>query len=303
MPISPENAARYPKDWRAISLRIKERAAMRCEGVPGQPPCGAIHGERHPITQAVVVLTVAHLGRPSEAPFLLHMARPTVTNEVVELIGFFVPRNPEVREWPSMMHDRTIAEFTAGPPAGGAGFVVTLQSGASGSPPGRPVVFASESATPIWIRLTKWRLFSEPFETAGITAESSACSEIETRYDVALSAAFARTCSESALRGAEVFVAAGFRTSLSAVSGLLSGEIETGSANHAVSSQWASSWSRHIPNLLYHMDQYPENCADENLRALCQRCHNRYDVKHRRKNAAQTLRRAKRNRELFGGWI
>lgn len=107
MPISPENAARYPKDWRAISERIKLRAAMRCEGVPGQPACGAIHGERHPITQAVVVLTVAHL------------------------------------------------------------------------------------------------------------------------------------------------------------------------------------------------DHQPENCADENLRALCQRCHNRYDVKHRRRNAAVTRRRAKRNGELF----
>jgi hypothetical protein len=30
-----------------------------------------------------------------------------------------------------------------------------------------------------------------------------------------------------------------------------------------------------------HLDHQPENCADENLRALCQRCHNRYDAKHR----------------------
>jgi len=66
MPISAENAARYPKDWRAISERIKLRAAMRCEGVPGQPACGAIHGERHPITGAVVVLTVAHLNHQPE---------------------------------------------------------------------------------------------------------------------------------------------------------------------------------------------------------------------------------------------
>lgn len=66
MPISPENRARYPKDWRAISERIKQRAGYRCESVPGQPTCGAVHGERHPITKAVVVLTVAHLDHQPE---------------------------------------------------------------------------------------------------------------------------------------------------------------------------------------------------------------------------------------------
>lgn len=30
-----------------------------------------------------------------------------------------------------------------------------------------------------------------------------------------------------------------------------------------------------------HLDHQPENCAPENLRALCQRCHNRYDAAHR----------------------
>jgi len=30
-----------------------------------------------------------------------------------------------------------------------------------------------------------------------------------------------------------------------------------------------------------HLDHTPENCADENLRAMCQQCHNRYDVNHR----------------------
>lgn len=65
-PISRENAARYPSDWRAISDRIKRRAGWRCEGVPGQPPCGAAHGARHPITGSVVVLTVAHLDHQPE---------------------------------------------------------------------------------------------------------------------------------------------------------------------------------------------------------------------------------------------
>ena len=30
-----------------------------------------------------------------------------------------------------------------------------------------------------------------------------------------------------------------------------------------------------------HLDHTPENCDPENLRALCQACHNRYDAKHR----------------------
>ena len=66
MPISQENQARYPANWREISLRIKHRAGMRCEGVPGEPACGAIHGARHPITGSVVVLTVAHMDHQPE---------------------------------------------------------------------------------------------------------------------------------------------------------------------------------------------------------------------------------------------
>jgi len=31
-----------------------------------------------------------------------------------------------------------------------------------------------------------------------------------------------------------------------------------------------------------HLDHQPENCQDDNLKAMCQRCHNRYDIKHRR---------------------
>ena len=32
-----------------------------------------------------------------------------------------------------------------------------------------------------------------------------------------------------------------------------------------------------------HLDHTPENCADDNLAALCQWCHNRYDAPMRRK--------------------
>jgi len=37
-----------------------------------------------------------------------------------------------------------------------------------------------------------------------------------------------------------------------------------------------------------HLDHDPMNCSDENLRALCQRCHLRYDADHHARNAALT---------------
>ena len=67
MPIRPENRCRYPKNWKAISLRIRsERAAWRCEGSPAYPDCRAVHGEPHPITGGKVVLTVGHLDHTPE---------------------------------------------------------------------------------------------------------------------------------------------------------------------------------------------------------------------------------------------
>lgn len=43
-------------------------------------------------------------------------------------------------------------------------------------------------------------------------------------------------------------------------------------------------------------DMDPSNCADDNLAALCQRCHNIHDQQHRQRNAA-TTRAAKRDAE------
>lgn len=61
MPIRPENRHRYPKDWQAISRRIRfDRASGKCEW------CGAVHGQPHPKTGSVVVLTVAHLDHMPE---------------------------------------------------------------------------------------------------------------------------------------------------------------------------------------------------------------------------------------------
>ncbi|MFN3247735.1 hypothetical protein [Roseibium album] len=37
-----------------------------------------------------------------------------------------------------------------------------------------------------------------------------------------------------------------------------------------------------------HLDHTPENCSDENLRAMCQRCHLTYDAKQHGMNARKT---------------
>jgi 5-methylcytosine-specific restriction endonuclease McrA len=83
MPIKPENRARYPKDWKAISLEVRERAGWRCEGSPGHyPGCRAVNGQPHPLTRSTVVLTVAHLdhtpenvGEPGDRPNLMAMCQ------------------------------------------------------------------------------------------------------------------------------------------------------------------------------------------------------------------------------------
>jgi len=66
MPIRPDERARYPKDWPAISRRIRGRAGDRCEGSPAYPDCRATNGEPHPVTGSRVVLTVAHLDHTPE---------------------------------------------------------------------------------------------------------------------------------------------------------------------------------------------------------------------------------------------
>lgn len=39
-----------------------------------------------------------------------------------------------------------------------------------------------------------------------------------------------------------------------------------------------------------HLNHTPEDCDDENLMAMCQRCHLTYDAKHHAENARQTRR-------------
>ncbi|RPE27213.1 hypothetical protein [Kitasatospora cineracea] len=44
-----------------------------------------------------------------------------------------------------------------------------------------------------------------------------------------------------------------------------------------------------------HLNHQPEDCHPENLRAMCQGCHNAYDAAHRRQTRAETRRRAAEN--------
>jgi 5-methylcytosine-specific restriction endonuclease McrA len=48
-----------------------------------------------------------------------------------------------------------------------------------------------------------------------------------------------------------------------------------------------------------HLDHTPENNDPENLRAWCQRCHNRYDAPMRRRGIKQRLRATKALGELI----
>lgn len=55
-----------------------------------------------------------------------------------------------------------------------------------------------------------------------------------------------------------------------------------------------------------HLDHVPEHNDPANLRALCQRCHNRHDQRHRIANAAEARRKRRADHpigqgDLFGG--
>lgn len=73
MPIRPENRARYPRNWPAISLDIRtNRAAGQCEchGECGRGThdgrCPNLNGQSAYGTGSKVVLTVAHLDHTPE---------------------------------------------------------------------------------------------------------------------------------------------------------------------------------------------------------------------------------------------
>ena len=71
MPISKENAKRYPKNWKEISASIKERSGGRCEcwnecGLHSDHRCIERHGKEAWFAKGKVVLTVAHLDHTPE---------------------------------------------------------------------------------------------------------------------------------------------------------------------------------------------------------------------------------------------
>jgi hypothetical protein len=71
MPIRASEKARYPKDWKAISQRIKDRAQGRCECVEecGLHPWGrCVERDRHKafFAKGKIIFTVAHLDHQPE---------------------------------------------------------------------------------------------------------------------------------------------------------------------------------------------------------------------------------------------
>ena len=48
-----------------------------------------------------------------------------------------------------------------------------------------------------------------------------------------------------------------------------------------------------------HLDHQPENCAPENLRAMCQRCHLNYDKHHHAKTAYATKKALAKTLDMF----
>jgi hypothetical protein len=48
-----------------------------------------------------------------------------------------------------------------------------------------------------------------------------------------------------------------------------------------------------------HLDHQPENCSRDNLRALCQKCHNRYDAPMRAKGLSDRRRQESAVADMF----
>lgn len=75
MPLTAQQKARYPKDWNAISKRIRERSGGQCEcegecglhcTTPGPRRCIEMNGKPAKWAKGIIVLTVAHLDHVPE---------------------------------------------------------------------------------------------------------------------------------------------------------------------------------------------------------------------------------------------
>jgi hypothetical protein len=52
-----------------------------------------------------------------------------------------------------------------------------------------------------------------------------------------------------------------------------------------------------------HLDHQPEHCGDDNLKAMCQRCHNRLDAPMRRRGIKERSRALLAVGDLFNDTI
>ena len=68
--------------------------------------------------------------------------------------------------------------------------------------------------------------------------------------------------------------------------------------NHSIT-EWTKGKPAKVVLTIAHLDHNPQHNQADNLAALCQRCHNRYDQPHRRINAEQTRHKALGMRDLF----
>jgi len=66
-------------------------------------------------------------------------------------------------------------------------------------------------------------------------------------------------------------------------------------------SEWDAGKFVKIVLTVMHLDHMPENNDMENLKHGCQRCHNRWDAPHRRKNAERTRRAKGGQKDMFAG--
>ena len=65
---------------------------------------------------------------------------------------------------------------------------------------------------------------------------------------------------------------------------------------HGYPAMWAKGT---IVLTVAHLNPDPMDCRPENLKAMCQRCHLRYDLPLHMRNAARTRRAKLNNHELF----
>lgn len=65
---------------------------------------------------------------------------------------------------------------------------------------------------------------------------------------------------------------------------------------HLTTAKWAKG---QVVLTIAHLNHNPKDSRRRNLKAMCQRCHLRYDVKHHQKNAAETRMRKAGQMPLF----